>query len=345
MFYSYGYPENGFLSEIYVGCTQAIVLKKFLERLFYKITHLPILGKIVLWSKRYSPPGFDGVPVYKVAEFIIDEANKDNITNRANSVAYSIFLAIFPAIIFLFTLLPLMPFIQDYTLIFSEYLEGLVPREAHTYLMGIIYDITSQRREGLLSLGVFLALFFSSNGMLTLMSGFDKTYHITFKTRNYFYKRLVALNLTLILTVLLIVSFFLVVLGDTLFYWFYDHIQLPASSLILLKFIKWVIAAGLVYTGVSIIYRYGPSMYKKIPFINIGSIMATVLFLLTSVAFSYFINNFGRYNEIYGSIGALIVILIWLQINAFIILVCFELNASVAVHKDLEAQELSTEYD
>ena len=320
-------------------------MKKYFEQLIFKMTHLPVLGRILQWSKSYSPPGFKGVAVYDVIQFIIDEANKDNITNRANSVAYSIFLAIFPAIIFLFTLLPLMPFIQDYTLIFSEYLEGLVPADAHVYLMEIIYDITSKRREGLLSLGVFLALFFSSNGMLTLMSGFDKTYHITFRTRNYFIKRLVAINLTLILTVLLIVSFFLVILGDSVFYWLYDTVHLPSGSLVILKFIKWFIAVSLVYTGVSIIYRYGPSMYKKIPFINIGSIVATALFLLSSIAFSYFINNFGRYNEIYGSIGALIVVLIWLQINAFIILVCFELNASVAVHKDIRAMELSAEKD
>jgi membrane protein len=322
-----------------------MVLKTKLLRLIHKILHHPLISRILDWSKKYSPPGFDGVPIYKVIQFIINEANKDNIVNRANSVAYSVFLAIFPAIIFLFTLLPLFPFIQDYTLLFSDYLHGLVPEEAHAYLMNIITDITSKRREGLLSLGVFLALFFSSNGMLTLMSGFDKTYHITFHERNYFVKRLVALNLTIVLTVLLIISFFLVVLGDKIFYWIYDFAHLSDKSLFLLKMIKWLVAILLVYSGISIIYRYGPSMYKKIPFINIGSIMATVLFLLTSLAFSYFINNFGRYNEIYGSIGALIVILIWLQINAFIILVCFELNASVAVHKDLMVQELSGEND
>ena len=322
-----------------------MVLKRKVLRWIHKINTLPIIGKLLAWSKRYSLPGFDGVPVYKVIHFIITEANKDNIINRANSVAYSIFLAIFPAIIFLFTLLPLFPFIQDYTLIFSDYLEGLVPADAHAYLMNIIYDITSKRREGLLSLGVFLALFFSSNGMLTLMSGFDKTYHITFHERNIFIKRLVALNLTIVLTVMLIISFFLVIAGDKLFYWFYDFAHLSEKSLFFLAVIKWFVAISLVYSGISIIYRYGPSMYKKIPFINIGSILATALFLLTSVAFSYFINNFGRYNEIYGSIGALIVILIWLQINAFIILVCFELNASVAVHKDLMGQELSSEND
>ncbi|MBK9257740.1 MAG: YihY/virulence factor BrkB family protein [Saprospiraceae bacterium] len=310
-------------------------MKKYLRLLKYKINTSPLLSKLIRWSKVYSPPGFGGVPVYSVLKFIIDEANKDNITNRANSVAYSIFLAIFPAIIFLFTLLPLMPFVQDYTQMFSDYLYGMIPLDAHTYLMGVITDITSRKREGLLSLGVFLALLFSSNGMLTLMSGFDKSYHITFRTRSYFWKRLVALNLTLVLTFLLIVSFFIIILGDNLFYWLYKTFELPETTMVVLKFIQWFVAVALVYTGVSIIYRYGPSMYKKFKFINIGSIIATTLFLISSIAFSYFINNFGRYNEIYGSIGALIVILIWLQINAFIILVGFELNASVAVHKDL----------
>ncbi len=310
-------------------------MKKRKESFKEKICNLPFIKEGLAWSKVYSAPGFSGASLYNVLSFIIDEIQEDNLTTRANSVAFSLFLSIFPAIIFIFTLLPLIPMVQDYTNMLEIQLNGVIPKNAHEYIFGIIKDITSIQRDGLLSLGVFLALIFSSNGMLTLMSGFDKAYNTTFKYRSYVKKRLIAFVLTVILSFLLIVSLILMVVESKLFDYLQVTYYIPDLILMGFSLIKWVVAVFLVYTGISIIYTYGPSMYHKVKFINIGSMIATFLSLLTSLLFSYFINNFGQFNEIYGSIGALMVIMIWIQFNSFILLVGFELNASVAINKIL----------
>ncbi len=304
-------------------------------RLIKKIYKIPYVLPLLNWSRNYSPPGFSKISLYQVVRFVIIEAQKENISTRANSVAFSLFISIFPAIIFLFTLLPLLPIVQDYTTMLSTQLEGVIPDNAHTYIFGIISDLTSIKRDGLLSLGAILALFFSSNGMVTLMSGFDKAYNDTFKPRPWWKTRLIAIALTGILTLLLILSLIIMIVQNYLITKLRNIYEIPEVLLVLIPLINWVLAIALVFTGISVIYRYGPSMYRRIPFINIGSIIATLLSLSTSIIFSYFINNFGRYNEIYGSIGALIVIMVWIQLNSFIILIGFELNASLAVHKTL----------
>lgn len=319
------------------------------------ISNLPILKQILDWSKVYSLPGFSGVPIYNILVFIYKEMMRDNITTRANSVAFSLFLAVFPFIIFLFTLLPYLfepddfslflanilpesaslPASNSYIDILQEYLSSVLPNNANQFLLGIIDGIVGIKREGLLSLGFFLAIFFASSGMLTIMHGFDKSYEESFKTRNYFRKRMVAVSLTVLLSSLFIASFILLIIGNLILGYISERLGLTSSSIWMISLVKSLAALMLLYTGITIIYKYGPSLRKRIPFINPGSILATILSILTSFGFSYFINNFGRYNELYGSIGALIVIMLWLQFNAFVILIGYELIASIAVNRDL----------
>lgn len=299
------------------------------------IVNLPILKQIVDWTKMYAAPGFSGVPIYYIAKFIYDEAQKDNLTMRANSIAFSLFIAIFPTIIFLFTLLPHIPIVQDYVLVIDRNLKSVLPDNAHEYITQIITDITSIKRSGLLSVGFFLSIFFASNGMITLMSGFDKSYNQVFSSRSIFKKRFIALNLTLILTLLFIVVIVMFVVSQSFIDWL--STQYILSDWFIFAFsagFRYILGIALIYTGISLIYQYGPSLFRKFPFINVGAITASCLLILGTWLFSFFINNFGRYNEIYGSIGALIVVMIWLQVNSFILLVGFELNASIAVVKN-----------
>ncbi len=298
---------------------------------------LPIIRNLIAWSKRYAFFGFSGVPIYNVLTFVYRELMKDDITTRANSVAYSFFLAIFPLLIFMFTLLPLLPFTADYAMMINGYLKEFLPDAASNYLIGIINDIAAIKREGLLSLGFVLALVFGSNGMVSLMKGFDKSYAYegTFNQRGFFRNRAVAVFLTMLLSSLLLVSFILIILGKTFLSYLIDYANINEYGSLVFNGVRWIIVLAFIYSGMTFIYRYGPSMQRKIKFFNPGATLATIFIVLLSVAFSYFINNFGRYNELYGSIGALIVILIWMQLNAFIILTGFELNAAVAVNCDL----------
>jgi len=305
-----------------------------------RLENLPIVVNVVNFLKTYSLPGLSEVPMYDVLSFIYNEAMKDDITTRASSVAFNFFLSLFPIIIFLFTLLPLLPFTTGYLIVVEESLKTILPGTAYEYLFGIISDVASIKRSGLLSIGFFLAIFFASSGVLTIMYGFDKSYEITFKQRSYLKKRLVALLLTIVLGALLILSVVFIIFGKQILKRMIDYFDIIEYGSLIFTMVRLFLVASIIYTGITIIYRYGPSMYKKISFWNSGAILATGLSILSSFAFSYFIDNFGRYNELYGSIGALIVIMIWMQINAFILLVGFELNASIAVNKDLRKQDI-----
>ncbi len=299
------------------------------------ILNLPVIKQVLEWTKRYSLPGFNGVPIYNIVVFIYKETMRDNITTRANSIAFSLFLAIFPFIIFLFTLLPMLPFSANYMEIIREYLTAALPSSAHTYLIKIIEGIVTIKREGLLSVGFIFAMFFASSGMLTLMYGFDKSYEESYKERSYLRKRWIALLLTVLLSLLFIASFVLLIIGNILVQYLASKWEFNPMTVQIIHLVKSIVAFILFYLGITVIYRYGPSLKKRIPLINPGAILATILSILTSLGFSYFVDNFGRYNELYGSIGALIVIMLWLQFNAFVILIGYELNASIAVNRDL----------
>jgi membrane protein len=309
-------------------------LKKKILKLVEEVKSHPLVKQLSAWFIRFSLPGFEGVPFYTIVSFIIKELKRDAITTRANSIAFDLFLALFPAIIFIFTLIPLMPFSEYYTNIIDNTLKNALPSNASEYFLSIIQGITKQKRGGLLSLGFVLSALFSSNGMVTLMYGFDKSYDKIFKKRSYLKLRIVALFLTLLLILIFTFSVIFVVVGDEILSFLLSLLNIQTAEF-LFNGLRIVLALFVIYSGITVIYRYGPSMYKRINFISPGAILATVLSIGTSLAFAFFVDHFGKYNEIYGSIGALIVIMIWLQLNAFILLIGFELNASIAVHRDL----------
>lgn len=314
------------------------MIKKF-NTYIRQIPNHPKAKQLVDWSKKYPLPGSSGIPLFDIGKFIYEETKKDNLTTRSNSIAFSLFLAIFPFVIFLFTLLPYLPFTRDYAATISISSEKILPSSAHSYLMKIIEDLTKIKRGGLLSIGFLLALYFSSNGMISLMRGFDKTYKASFRNRSIFYKRGVALILTFLLGLLFIFSITLIIFSDIIFNWLAGHINNSNVSNMVFLIAKGIFTLGILYVGIWLIYHYGPSLRKKLPFINPGTIVASLLSLTSSVIFAHFVNNFGKFNEIYGSIGALIVILLWIKINAFILLVGFELNAAIAVNRDIKNLE------
>ncbi|MEE9374286.1 MAG: YihY/virulence factor BrkB family protein [Saprospiraceae bacterium] len=291
-----------------------------------------LISTILLWSKTYSIPGFNQVPLYNIVGFIAKELKADDITTRANSVAFNFFLSIFPFVIFVLPLVAQLPFVDNFWESLQSSMDGVFPESARTFIIEIISGIRQDGQYGIQSLGFVLAVFFSSSGMINLMFGFDKSYALSFKSRNYLQKRTIAVGLTLLVAILFILSVAFIILGqEILGALFGDNIFASAGFNVL----KWLILLISFYSVITLIYRYGTSLYHPLKLINPGAILATSLSIISSVLFSYFIDNFGRYNEIYGSIGALIVILIWLQINAFVLLAGFELNASIAVNRDL----------
>jgi len=305
----------------------------------------PLVLRVINWAKTHSFPGFFKVPISDVAVFIYNESQRRDLTTRSNSMAFSFFLSLFPALIMLFTLLPLFQeHILSYFLAHENYYEvlnreiqDLLPGEAGRSLFEFIEDITTNPQIGLLSFGFVLAIFFASNGMMTLMHSFDKSYlKTTFKKRNGLKKRGIAILLTLQLGFLLVVSVLFIILGSLIMTTISDFVNLDFFTKYSIYFVRWLVILALFYTGISIIYRYGAGMHRKFKFFTPGATIASILSILTSVVFSFYVDNFGAYNKFYGSIGTIIVLMIWIQLNAFILLVGFELNASIAVNRDLK---------
>lgn len=297
------------------------------------------VAQLERWSKSVSFPGFSGVPLYNVATFIYHELKQDDIMTRANSIAFSFFLSIFPFIIFLLPLIRILPWINKKIEEFQTNLDGVVPNYAIDYFTQIVNGIHPEGIFGIQGIGLLFAAFFASSGMLTLMYGFDKSYEVSFRSRGYFKKRLVAFNLTLLLTLMLIVSIVFIVIGQQYILSLASDINTNDVLEFFLYIGKWLVVFLIFYLVITIIYRYGPSIYRPLKFINPGAIVATVFSFMATLGFFYFLNNFGKYNEIYGSIATLIIILLWLQINCFILLAGFELNASIIVNRDAQILE------
>ncbi len=287
---------------------------------------------LIEWTKVMILPGFSPLPVYTVASFFFQEIGKDELVNKATSLAYNFMLAIFPAIIFIFTLIPYVPI--DH---FQDQLMNLIalvlPVEAYDAVKTTLLDIVSNQNSKLLSFGFLLALIFSTNGVHTLMQAFNKSSLIT-ETRPWLKQRLVALNLTVLISFALIFGLIIMTIGESVLEFLKTELRFKDSFwLHVINLGRWFILVVVYFFTISILYRYGPAHAKKWRFFSAGSWMATILAVFTFWGFSYYINNFGNYNKLYGSIGTLIVLMIWLYLNSLIILVGFELNASIDLSK------------
>ncbi|MBX2816451.1 MAG: YihY/virulence factor BrkB family protein [Saprospiraceae bacterium] len=293
-----------------------------------------VRGRIRNFASQHTLPGFQGVSIYEVFVFLRKEIQDFDLIIRSQSMAFSFFLALFPAIIVLFTLVPFLP-IENFEEVLQRGIESLMPESAHRFVFETVNAIRErQRGVGLLSIGFILSLFFASNGMVSMIRGFEKSYESTFRTRNFLEKRAVAIGLTVLLSLLLLVSVASMVFGNRLVAYVLDLTHHHEWQVYAVQLLKWVLVIGVFYLIFATVYRFGPAIKDKLNFFTAGASLATVLAIIVSIAFSYVMDNFGNQSSLYGSLGAIIVTMLWMQINCFIILVGFELNASIAVNRD-----------
>jgi len=283
-------------------------------------------------TKTITLPGFSPLPLYTVASFFFQEIVKDELINKASSLAYSFMLAIFPAIIFLFTLIPYVP-IDNFQEQLMSLIALILPAEAYAAVQVTLFDIVKNQNSKLLSFGFVFAIIFSTNGVHNLMEAFNKS-SLIIETRSWFKQRLVALYLTLLILIALIFALIVMTIGEYVLNILKSEFGFEETFWIyILNLARWSIIIVLYFVTIALLFRYGPAHSKKWKFFSAGSWMSTILAILTFWGFSFYINNFGNYNKIYGSIGTLLVLMIWLYLNSLIILVGFELNASIDLSK------------
>jgi membrane protein len=286
------------------------------------------LDQIVQRAKKITVPFFDGLPLYDVALFFWKGIVDGAITTRASAIAFNFILAVFPAIIFLFTLIPYIP-IDNFQIQLMELIQSVLPDNAYLAIRGTIQDIVTQPRGSLLSVGFFAAFIFSTNSLVSVIVAFNNTIH-TIETRSIVSLYAIAFGLSLILTTLTTLSVALIT-GSQRSLEFLLAKQYIRSDYVYYLLIggKWLVILLLFFFAFAFLFYYGPARKMKFRFISAGGTLATLLSILISVGFSFYINNFGRYNTLYGSIGTLIVVMLWFYFMALILLIGFELNVSI----------------
>ena len=304
-----------------------------MDWLHKQLLKLKIYALFIEWTKFCVLPGFSPLPVYTVATFFFKEIGKDSLVNKASSLAYNFMLAIFPAIIFLFTLIPYIPKSIGFQDQLMNIIALVLPNAAFIAFETTINEIVNIQNGSLLSIGFFLSLFFATNGVHNLMVAFNKS-SLIIETRTWLKQRLIAILLTVIIAFSVIICIGAMAFGEVLLNYLKNKLHVKGNlTYYAIQFTRWALLGILYFITISILYRYGPAHAKKWKFFSAGSWLATILAFITIWAFSFYINNFGSYNKVYGSIGTLIVIMIWLYLNSLIILVGFELNASVDLSK------------
>jgi len=285
------------------------------------------MKKLAKFFKKIKPIGFAGLNLYDVAIFFVKGLQQGAITTRASSLAFNFFLAFFPSIIVFFTLIPYIPII-GFQETLMEILSNILPPSTNNATFNTLDDIINNQRGGLLSIGFILALYFSTNGMSSLIQAFNASYHIR-ENESIIKHQLLSILLTVVISALVFLTIILIIFGKITITYLVDFQLISQNKIVFLNIAKWIVLIFMLFVGITTIFNIGPAIKSKIKIFSPGAILATLFIILTSIVFSYYIDNFSQYNKIYGSIGTLIIILLWIYFNAIFLLIGFELNASI----------------
>lgn len=269
--------------------------------------------------------------LYDVGKIFFRQLQKDEIFERASAMAFNFTIALFPLILFLLNVIPYVQFFvaEVTTENILLFIQEIMPISLYQEAEATIMDIVSKPRQSLLSLGFFLALYLATNGVISLMSAFNAVYK-TKESRGFFYTRAIAVSIIMVLVLSICVAVLVMIVGSGMLYRLstYEFVDntLYYYSLSALKFLVLLL---LFLIATAYIFRFAPVVHDKWRFFSTGSIVAALLINLSFYAFTYYLNNFASYNKLYGSIGTMIALMLWLWITSIIILVGFEINVSL----------------
>jgi len=296
---------------------------------------IPVISHLVVFFQKIKLPGFEGLTVYDLLELYGIGIVKGTLTTRASAIAFSFFTAIFPFLLFIIILIPTIP-ISGFQDQFLDFLQSFLPPQTSGFFMDTIFqNLEGNSQAGLLSSVFLLSMFLMANGVNAVFSGFENSYHQQL-TRNVFQQYLYALGVAVILVLL-------VLLTVAVFIYTQVYVITPLNEvmggeqvsdkkyILLAKYLFFVI---MVYIATATLYYFGTKEGRQTRFFSIGALLTTLLIILTSYLFGIYIDNFSKYNELYGSIGALLILLLYSWLNANILLLGYELNATLrGLHK------------
>ncbi len=297
-------------------------------------------------SRKIFIPGFGGVALYDVVVFFISQMKKVGLDDRAAAISFNFLMAIPAATIFICTLIPYLPISRKITTELLDLTKSIAPNE-NTYglVANFLNDFLNTPRSGLLSIGFIVAVFYASNAILGIMRSFNMSLH-NYKQRGFLKDRWTAIKLTTVLIVLIISTVVLLVFQGEFFRYVMDNIDIK-SQLIrqAIYSIRSLIIILLVLYSIGIIYKYAPTISKRWRIASPGAILATFLVVCSTFLFSFYVNNFGSYNKVYGSIGTILILMFLIYLNSLILLIGYELNVCIhslkAIAEEREREEVN----
>lgn len=291
-----------------------------------KLEKIPVVNVVVRFGKRIKIPGLQGMSLYDVIEMYIIGILEGALTTRASGIAYSFFMAIFPFMLFILTLIPYIP-IEGFQESLLTLINEILPPKTYEAVDSVILDIINNKQVGLLSFGFLASIFLMTNGINAIFGGFEHSYHVT-QVRNIFRSYFISMLVSVIMAIFLIITvaltgFYRLVLDAMIKKeWITDEtlwFELGRGAIFLI----------MIFTIVSILYTYGTKEGKHTSFFSAGSIFTTFISIFTFYLFSIYVTEFAQYNKLYGSIGTLLILMLFIWLNAIILLLGFELNASI----------------
>ncbi len=302
-------------------------INQYINPFIQKILRSYLLRISIIVLKRISIPGFGGVAVYYILEAFFKGITKVSLTDRAAIITYKFFIALFPGLIFIFSLIPFIS-IEGFDVMFMDILKTTLPQAIFEMIQEPVNYILAQKNNSILSLGLIVSIIFSASGIEALISTFNSSANVT-DTRSAFTQYLIAIALTLMLFLILVVTIIFLLLNQSFLEYLVDHNWLNESVSNKIKSYRWVVLGAMVYFSVSTIYFLAPAKAMRWRFFSAGALLATLVSLLATYLFSKFIGLFLRYNSIYGTLGTVPALMYLIYINALTLLIGFELNASI----------------
>lgn len=310
-----------------------------LRRLLRKVIFSKAFRRLIGWSRRIVLPGFEGFDLFQISRFFIQALTKGHLATRASAIAFKLFLAFFPAVIVLLTLIPYVP-IDDFQARLLATFKDMMPLEVFRFIETTLHDLVVKKHATLLSVSFVTGIYLASNSIDAILAGFSGSANLT-TWHSPFKQRLLSLGLLLALTLLAVIAIPVLTISGTVIN---ELARLGFVPNIIIYYslfaAKWLVSVLVVVTAVSLLYSAGDPTSNRFRLITPGALLAVFLILLISQALAYMFGNITNYNALYGSIGVILAVQLWIYFNMIGILVGYELNTSIARARSLRSGRL-----
>ena len=296
------------------------------EEIENKLNKIPVVKQLVSLTKAVKLKSLEGLSLYDILELYVLGIFKGAFSYRASAIAFSFFMALFPFALFILNLIPFIP-LENFQADFLEFVEEGVPPNTYDAIEAILRDIMETSHQGLLSSGFILSILLMTNGINAILGGFEMSAHITI-TRGFFRQYFISLAISLVLSMILLITVAAIVIAEVMIQKI--NIRGYVADVSVIEWSRYGFILLMILITTSILYKFGAKETSSIAFISYGAVFTTILIVISSYIFGIYVTKFAKYNELYGSIGTLLVLMFYIWINCMVLLLGFELNATIS---------------